>query len=90
LILGSAACAPGARWERPSATEADRRRDETECTSLASRDRSIPVPRNMSSSSTRAGRDGIELATVRDFEPGVFDECMRTRGYERIPVRPPS
>jgi hypothetical protein len=83
LTLGVAACATGARWQRHGATEGERRRDETECAARASRDRSVPV--------TPSGRppDGVDVGTVRDFESGVFAECMRTRGYERVPARPP-
>src|SRR5262245_57547620 len=88
LAIGGAACATGARWDRPGATEAESRRDETECAAQASRDRSVAVERV----STSSGRptDGIDLGTVRDFESGVFAECMRTRGYERVPTRPPA
>ena len=44
----------------------------------------------MTSSSTRRGQDGIELVTVRDFDSGAFDECMKTRGYQQVPGRSPS
>ena len=89
LALGSVACATGARWERPGATEADRRRDETECAAQASRDRSVPAQRTITRSGGRT-TEGMELVTVRDFDSGVFDECMRTRGYARVPARPPA
>ena len=89
VVLGSAACGAGARWERPGATEAERQRDETECAARANRDRSVPVRRSVSGSGTRVSQEGIELVTVRDFDLGAFDECMRARGYERVPARPP-
>lgn len=89
LALWSAACATGARWERPGATEADRRRAETECAAQANRDHSVPAQRIITRPGGRT-TEGIELVTVRDFESGVFDECMRTRGYERVPARPPA
>jgi hypothetical protein len=44
----------------------------------------------MSTRSNTRPTEGIELVTVRDFDAGVFDECMRTRGYERVPARPPA
>jgi hypothetical protein len=87
---GTLACGAGVRWERPGGTETERRRDETDCAALANRDRSVPVPRSMSGSSTRRGQDGLELVTVRDFDSGAFDECMKARGYERVPGRPSS
>jgi hypothetical protein len=89
VALGIAACATGARWERPGASEAERRRDEAECAAQANRDRSVPAQRI----TTRPGgrtTEGMELVTVRDFDSGVFDECMRTRGYELVPARPPA
>jgi hypothetical protein len=90
LALGSVACATtGARWERSGATEADRRRDEAECAAQANRDRSVPAQRITTRSDGRATQS-VELVTVRDFDTGAFDECMRTRGYERVPARPPA
>jgi hypothetical protein len=88
VLLGSAACATGARWERPGGTEAERRLDETECASLANRDRSVPAQRIIARSGTRT-TESIELVTVRDFDLGFFDQCMRARRYERVPARPP-
>ena len=87
-LLGSGACAGGARWERPGGTEAERRRDETECAAQANRDRSVPAQRIIARAGTRT-TEGIELVTVRDFDSGAFDECMRARRYERVPASPP-
>jgi hypothetical protein len=87
LVL--AACGAGARWERAGATDAERRRDEAECAGLANRDRSVPVSRSSAGTATRRSPDGLELATVRDFDTGVFDQCMNSRGYQQVPGRPP-
>ena len=89
LALGSAACATGARWERPGATEADRRREEAECAAQANRDRSVPAQRITSRPGGRT-TENIELVTVRDFDTGAFDECMRTRGYRKVPATAPA
>jgi hypothetical protein len=89
LALGGAACATGTRWERSGATEDDRKRDETDCAARANRDRSVPAQRIIARSSGRT-TEGMELVTVREFDSGVFDECMRVRGYQRVPVTPPS
>jgi hypothetical protein len=80
--------ATGARWERPAATEADRRRDEAECVAQANRDRSVPAQRITSRPGGRT-TESIELVTVRDFDTGAFDECMWTRGYRKVPANPP-
>jgi hypothetical protein len=86
VTLGAAACATGARWERPGSTEAERRRDETECAAQANRERSVPAQRIATRSGGRI-TESMGLVTVRDLDPGVFDECMRTRGYDRVPAR---
>ena len=88
VILASAACGAGVRWERAGGSEAERHRDETECMGLANRDRSIPVQRGTSTvGNTRRGRDTIELTTGRDFEPGAFHEWMKALGYTRVSPR---
>jgi hypothetical protein len=88
VVFGSVACAAGTRWERPGGTEADRKSDETDCASLANRDRSVPAQRIVTRPGGRT-TEGVELVTVRDFDSGVFDECMRSRGYQRVPAAPP-
>jgi hypothetical protein len=87
-LLGSGACAAGVRWEKAGGNEGDQRRDETECTARANRDRSVPAQRVISRSSVGTV-ESIELVTVRDFDWGAFEECMRARGYDRVPPRPP-
>jgi hypothetical protein len=89
LALGSVACAPGARWERSGGTEAERRRDEAECAARANRDHSVPAQR-IAARPGGGTSEGIELVTVRDFDSGAFDQCMRTRGYAQVPVRRPA
>ncbi len=87
VTLVGAACGTAARWERSGASATDLRRDETECSSLASRDRSVPTQR-LSRTGTRYN-ENVELVTVRDFDSGAFDECMKARGYARVAPRPP-
>ena len=89
LAFAVAACAIGARWERPGGTDTERQRDETECASLANRDHSVPSQRiTMRSDGSTTETTG--LVTVRDFDTSAFDACMRGRGYARVPARPPS
>jgi hypothetical protein len=49
----------------------------------------VPAPRIIARSGGRT-TEGMGLVTVRDFDSGVFDECMGVRGYRRVPVTPPS
>jgi hypothetical protein len=89
LALGIGACATGARWERPGGTDAERQRDEAECASQANRDRSV-LGQRITSRPGGGTVESPELVTVRDVDTGAYDECMRTRGYQRVPARPPS
>jgi hypothetical protein len=89
VALASGACATGTRWERPGASDEDRRRDEAECAALANRDHSVPAQRIVTRSSGRT-MEGMELVTVRDFDAAAFSDCMRRRGYRRVPVPPPA
>jgi hypothetical protein len=88
VISSSVACgAVGARWEKSGASEAERRRDEAECASRASRETTVPTAERAGS---RAGTPyESQQVRIRDYDSGVFDECMRTRGYERVPGRAP-
>jgi hypothetical protein len=49
-----------------------------------------PCPRSASRRGRLRTSEGIELVTVRDFDSGAFDQCMRTRGYAQVPVRRPA
>jgi hypothetical protein len=80
---------PGLRWERSGGSETERRRVESECAARANRDRLVPAQRIMTGPGGRTS-DTVELVTVRDFDSGAFDECMGTRGYQRVPPRPPA
>jgi hypothetical protein len=84
VALAGAACATS-RWERAGATEADRQRDETECTARANRDYSVPG-RRVISSSRRDVNESVELVTRREFDVAAYEACMEGRGYRRVPV----
>ena len=87
-VLTVAACSSAVRWEKPGGAASDRQRDETECTSLASVERSV----------TAAQTTGTSIGTPNDpqrtriqtYDAVVFEECMKTRGYQRVPARPPA
>ena len=88
-VLGCLACAAGTRWERPGGTEAERREDETDCAAQANRDYSVPAQRIITRPGGRT-TEGVEMVTVRDMDSGAFSECMRSRGYQRVPTAPPA
>jgi hypothetical protein len=82
LALLLAACAPAAVWERPGATDAERRRDETECASLATEERMVPRRRAVG----RAGREEVlELEREYRFDTERYEACLVARGYRKAP-----
>jgi hypothetical protein len=87
LLLAAAGCAAASRWERPGGTEAERVRDETECQARADRERAV-VGRRIVSSSRGQVNESIELVPRREFDFALFDDCMRARGYRRVPAVP--
>jgi hypothetical protein len=88
IALGSVACGAAIRWEKAGASEAERQKDETECTSLASREGTAPTARDAAASATTPV--GYQRTRVEPYNPTVFDECMGTRGYQRVSPRPPA
>jgi hypothetical protein len=82
------ACGAAIRWEKPGASEADRQKDETECTSLASREGTVTTAQSVAGS---AGTPiDYQRTRLEAYNPAVFDECMGTRGYQRVSPRPPA
>ena len=88
LVLGTVACGVGARGERHGGTDGERRRDEAECASQANRDHSVPAQR-ITPRPGGGAAETTELVTVRDFDTGAFDECMRRRGYAPVSAGEP-
>ena len=84
--LALASCGTAVKWQKPGVSAADQQRDETDCTSRANREGTIPT----------AGVAGTTTGTpvasqqvrIQPYDVQVFEECMRTRGYERVPARP--
>jgi hypothetical protein len=88
VVVGTASCAAGVRWERAGVTSAERQRDETECAARASRESTIPT----------AETAGLAYSTpvdaqrvaVRPYDTALFDQCMQARGYQRIAAGRPA
>ena len=88
VVLASASCSSAIRWEKSGVGVGEQQRDETECTSLASRESSVPTAQS-TATSTGTPYDP-QRARIQPYDAGVFEECMRTRGYQRVPSRPPA
>jgi hypothetical protein len=88
VVMAGVSCAAAIRWEKPGVSEGERQRDETDCTARASRESSVPTASTVGT--TPGTPYDPQRARVEAYDAGVFDECMRTRGYERVPARPPA
>jgi hypothetical protein len=87
-VMATLGCAAAVRWEKSGASEAERGRDETECASRASRESTVPSAQTVGTSTGTPADPQRTRVLLTD--PAVFDECMKTRGYERVlPARPP-
>jgi hypothetical protein len=87
VVIASASCSAAIRWEKPGVGAGERQRDETECTSLASRASTVPTQSVGSTSGTVVSPQD---ARIQPYDADRFEDCMRTRGYERVPARPPA
>ncbi len=86
--LALASCGTAVKWQKQGVGAAEQQKDETACTSLANREGTIP------SASTAGTTTGTPVASqqtrIQTYDAQAFEECMRTRGYERVPARPPA
>jgi hypothetical protein len=87
-VVWTLGCAAAVRWEKAGASDAERRRDEAECVSRASREETV------SSAQTAAASTGTPLdpqrTRMQSYDTAVVDQCMTSRGYQRVaPGRPP-
>jgi hypothetical protein len=84
LTLG---CTAAVRWEKTGASDAERRRDEAECVSLASREGTVPAAQT-ASASTATPLDSQRMR-IQSYDTALVDQCMTGRGYQVVaPARP--
>jgi hypothetical protein len=87
-VLVGSGCSTVVRWEKPGGSEADRQRDETDCTGLASRETTVPTAQ---SAGTGYGTPtDSQRSRIRTYDASAFEECMKGRGYQRIAPLPPA
>jgi hypothetical protein len=87
VVIASASCSTAIRWGKPGVGAGEQQRDETECTSLATRESIVPTAQSVGTTSgTPVSSQDIR---IQPYDAGRFEDCMRTRGYERVPVHPP-
>lgn len=91
VVLGAAVvwtlgCSAAVRWEKTGASDAERRRDEAECVSLASREGTVPTAQS-ASASTATPLD--YRARIQSYDTALVEQCMTGRGYRMVaPARP--
>jgi len=86
VALAGVACTATVKWEKTGVDAAERQRDETDCTSQASRQSSVPSAQNVG---TTPGTPVDPQATrIRPFDSTVFDGCMQTRGHQLVAPTP--
>ena len=88
VVIASASCSTAIRWEKPGVGAGERQRDETDCTSLATRASTVPTQQSVAR--TSGTPVSPQDARIQPYDADRFEDCMRTRGYERVPARPPA
>jgi hypothetical protein len=86
VALACVACSSTVKWQKAGVSPGEQQRDETDCTSRASLESSVPSAQRVSTT----GSTPIDPTTTRvaPLDAGVFEECMKTRGYERVAPTP--
>lgn len=88
VVMAGTSCSTAIRWEKSGAGDAERQRDETECTARASRESTVSTAQR--TGTTTGTPYDPQRTRIQPYDATVFEECMRTRGYERVPARPPA
>ena len=88
VVIASASCASAIRWEKPGVSAGEQQRDETDCTSLASRAGTIPTAQAVGTSPGTP--NDPTRAQIQRYDVATFEDCMATRGYKRVPASPPA
>ena len=88
VVIASVSCSTVIRWEKSGVGAGERQRDETECTSLATRDSTVPTAQSVGA--TSGTPVSPQDTRIQPYDASRFEDCMRTRGYERVPARPPA
>jgi hypothetical protein len=87
-VVWTLGCSAAVRWEKAGGSDAERRRDEAECVSLASREGTVPAAQT-ASASTSTPLDS-QRTQLRSYDIALMEQCMTGRGYQMVaPARPP-
>jgi hypothetical protein len=87
VAVAGASCSAAIRWEKSGVGAAEQQRDETDCTARASQETTVPTA-VISGTSTSTPVEPTRTR-IQPYNADVFETCMRDRGYQRVPSRPP-
>jgi hypothetical protein len=87
LALASVGCVTIERWERPGATEAEQRRDDAECWARAENERAVPTRRLVSRPGGGGPYETVEMVPRREFDSALYEQCLESRGYRKVPAK---
>jgi hypothetical protein len=88
VALVGVSCSTAVRWQKAGVGAAEQQRDETACTGLANRESTVPTASGYGTGTTTSTPLDPQRNRIQPYDAGVFEECMRTRGYERVPATP--
>lgn len=84
VVIAAVSCSTASRvrWDKAGVTPAEQQRDETDCTSRASLGPGAPSAQQVSP--TSSALVDPQATRVSAVDSTTYEECMRTRGYERV------
>jgi hypothetical protein len=86
VALVGVSCSSAVRWQKSGVAAPQQRQDETECTSLATREPTASTTTGYGTGTTTTTPVDPQRNRIQPYDAGVFEECMKTRGYERVPA----
>jgi hypothetical protein len=84
IAMAAVSCSTVVRWQKSGVSAAQQQQDETDCTGLANRETTISTASTTGASSTGSTPYDPQRNRIQTYDTAVFDDCMRTRGYERV------
>ena len=86
IAVAVGSCSTAVRWQKTGVDAAVQRRDETECAGLASRETTVPTVTGYGTGTTTSTPLDSQRNRIQPYDPAVFEECMKTRGYQQAPA----
>jgi hypothetical protein len=88
VALVGVSCSAAVRWQKAGVAAADQQRDETECTSLANRETTIPSASTVGSSPTTSTPYDPQRNRIQTYDVARLRRVQADPRHERAPARP--